>query len=642
MSRFPSLQLDVDDDAVASESQILRSLKSWLGSAAIHLALLLLLILWTIPIVEHGTLDITAFLGDSATEEFDDITFSLDEPDYDSEAIEAAPMSMESLATDKSIPEPLLEDVFSEPVVTEELSSIERTASSSQSADIPSATNGKGSVADATSVEAAVDRITGGIRGALGEGDVMVVWLLDASLSLKDDRRRVAGRLKDFLTDLSNENNEHKLQNAVVSFGRKISERVSPTTSTGRVLKAIEDAPADKTGVEKVFTAVGQCVKKYRRQWKKKLMIVVWTDESGDDVKLLDQTIRQCAYAKVSVSVVGPSSVLGADTGLHSYVDPQGQFHLLPVQRGPDSAMRERLNLRYWHPISRRTLPRGRVGSWIGGPYLEGIASGFSPYALTRLSIATGGSYTIFDRPEDRAPFDLERLKAYAPEYKNLSDYKAELSSHPLRMAVHKVVALTSKSKLKPPPMALFGAEGSNRHPVFPYLSPSQFASKYRASQSRLDGLARRYGEKVEQALALVSAGGEVRNGGMISEYSQEESLRWRAWYDLTRGRLLACSVRATEYRQTIANQSFPKGTNAVTFHPTPNLRSDSVEVEQRTNEAIDLLERCVRENPNTPWEYLARQELAHGLGLRANPRQLSRIPTTPGRAPVKRALPKF
>ena len=58
---------------------------------------------------------------------------------------------------------------------------------------------------------------------------------------------------------------------------------------------------------------MAKCAQHYRQSWRdKQLAIVIWTDESGDDVTNLEDAIKVCREQKVAVSVVGPSSVLGA------------------------------------------------------------------------------------------------------------------------------------------------------------------------------------------------------------------------------------------------------------------------------------------------------------------------------------------
>jgi len=45
------------------------------------------------------------------------------------------------------------------------------------------------------------------------------------------------------------------------------------------------------------------------------MIIVIWTDESGDDILLLEPTIEMCRKRNAMVVVVGPSAVLGSDRG---------------------------------------------------------------------------------------------------------------------------------------------------------------------------------------------------------------------------------------------------------------------------------------------------------------------------------------
>ena len=56
------------------------------------------------------------------------------------------------------------------------------------------------------------------IRGRLERGDVLLVWVVDVSLSLKDDRQRSAKRLEMIFSDVLEgvANRDHKLLNAVV------------------------------------------------------------------------------------------------------------------------------------------------------------------------------------------------------------------------------------------------------------------------------------------------------------------------------------------------------------------------------------------------------------------------------------------
>lgn len=507
---------------------------------------------------------------------------------------------------------------------------------------------------EATSVESAVDTVTDRILRQLERGDLLVVWLLDASHSLVDDRRRVADQLEPFLSEIAARPNVqgHQLTNAVVAFGKTIKERVPPTRRVREVIRAVEKLPIDRSGRENVFAAIAKCAERYRESRnrqadREQLMVVVWTDETGDDGQLVEETIEVCRQNQTTVCVVGPSSVLGAETGLHSYYDPKTKATFqLPIKRGPDSALPERLELGYWFrtrgPGRNRVRGRGRsLPAWYGGRHLQGMASGFSPHALTRLVAHTGGTYTVFDRPEDRGPFRTADMRPYAPEYLSTEEYLISVSSQPLRRAVHQAVQVTQGKKLLPPEFMLFVKRDDQRPDLFerPYLTPAVFAQRLRARRRALQRAANRQTTVIEEALRHLSSDGEV-DGNLESEYAQETSPRWRAWYDLTRGRLLATTIRLEEYRlvlDELTSGGLRGSTNHVILFPAQELRSS---LQARAEEAERPLRRCVEEHPNTPWALLAERELAYGLGI--FPRQMALDAVPVGPATPRAVLPNL
>jgi len=261
---------------------------------------------------------------------------------------------------------------------------------------------------------------------------------------------------------------------------------------------------------------------------------------------------------------------------------------------------------------------------------LKGLVSGFGPYALTRLTLQTGGTYIILDREENRGPFPARVLQAYLPDYRSVEQYLHDVASHPLRHAVLEAVKVTQGKNLGPPPTILFGKQSQS--PPYglmrTYFTPAMFVSHLRANRLRLKAQADRTTRIVEQALAHVSASGSVETG-LDRQYKREGSRRWRAWYDLTRGRLLATSVRLEEYRlacDLVVEPGFlDEATNHVIFVPAGEMKSDS-HFRRRAEEAERLLARCVRDNPNTPWALLAQRELDYGLGIDARQYALKRV----------------
>jgi hypothetical protein len=640
-------------------------LMAMLVSAVVHLLLLMLLALWVLPsLAGGGTETLVVSVDESQSFALESVDLSSD-IDLAAEASSDAPVEVARLF---EVPE----------LELERLDSDEDSGTSAAMASFVPAKISEQSLSTSNSVEGAVDRVTAELQTKLEKGDLLVVWMLDASNSLVDDRQRVAARLTPFYEDLVTRRSveKHQLVSAVVSFGNTMRERVAPTEFGEPIVAAVESLPVDRSGNEKVFEAVAKCAEHYRQSWRDgQLAIVIWTDESGDDIQNLEQTIKVCREQKVSVSVVGPSSVLGADTGLHSYLDPDSQStYQIPVKRGPESAMPERIELGYWYltrfqrggrrgqgesrgqgrprggqgrPRGGQGRPRGGLGqlpAWLGGQDLEGIVSGFSPYALTRLTIQTGGSYTIFDRPEDRGPFNLVSMNRYAPSYSSYAHYVQQFRSHPLRDAVMKAVAQLEGKKIDAPPTMLFIKTTGPRIFDFMrfYYPPLEFQAKLRSSRGRLTGQAARYTRVVEAALRHVSAD-ESLDVGLEDLHRYETSPRWRAWYDLTRGRLLATSVRLEEYRLTVnaiaKAGALASTTNHLILVASPELRSDE-KFQRRAEEAERLLRRCVDEHRGTPWEVLAQRDLDFALGVGMRELALTQEPAGP--AVRQPNLPRF
>ena len=212
----------------------------------------------------------------------------------------------------------------------------------------------------AATVESAVDGITRAIRGALQEGDLTVVWLFDASHSLVDDRQRIAARLESFLAETVGRRGQAGQHGR---FLRRTNARTRWTDRFARQGGAVRSRDCRSIHLERRTSSApsANCVGRYHSP-SSKLLLVVWTDESGDDAEQLEKVIQLCRGKQVAVHVVGPSAVLGADTGFHAYTDPKTeQEYLLPVTRGPDAAVAERIRLGYWFltrpPVSPGGVP---------------------------------------------------------------------------------------------------------------------------------------------------------------------------------------------------------------------------------------------------------------------------------------------
>ncbi len=437
-------------------------------------------------------------------------------------------------------------------------------------------------------LEGAVDRITLEIMERLHDGPVLVVWLMDESISLVDQRAEVAERLEKVYEEIGQTKDRRRagLLSAVVGFGHQVKERVAPTTDYERVLKEIGDVNADPTGIENVFSAVIYAVQKYRpliSAEKRQIMCVVWTDESGDDYLRVEEAAQLCRRFKVPVYTVGPSSMFGKQIGTMEYVDPEdSQVYNLPVFRGPDSAFQERINLPFW----------------FSGSQLDNLHAGIGPYALSRLAIETGGVYFIHDAEADRAPFRLENMRGLLPEYVSAQAYQQSVARSPFRTAIRRAVEMSYQYELKGTPQLEFAPTGRTYQ-----------TELIEAQQTAAYNIAR-----IEQMLAVFG------HKGLEEQYENETSGRWRAWYDLNYGRLLAAAVRNNEYNLACAEMKnkgaafVDQESNRWVFRPSDKYRSTSTE--GMANEARRLLTRVIENHPETPFSVLAERELRHGFGF--------------------------
>ena len=96
-------------------------------------------------------------------------------------------------------------------------------------------------------VEGAVDRITHEIAANLERNELLVLWLMDASISLVDDREIIATRLERVFRELRELGTvrPEALHNAVVSFGAENQFLVPPTADGDEIVRAMREVPIE-------------------------------------------------------------------------------------------------------------------------------------------------------------------------------------------------------------------------------------------------------------------------------------------------------------------------------------------------------------------------------------------------------------
>jgi hypothetical protein len=444
-------------------------------------------------------------------------------------------------------------------------------------------------------VEGAVDRIAVEIVRHLEQGPTLVVWAFDASGSLLAERQRLSKHIETVYAhikqlDESNLAADSGLLSMVVSFGQDRKALLpKPTAERSEILEAIGKVAQDESGVETTFTTVAEIVNrwgKYRdgKSHTYRTMVIVVTDEVGDDESRLEDAIASAQRAKVPVYVLGSQAVFGRTENYVNYTDPKTKqvFYGIPVRQGPESILLEQIRLPFWYD----------------GPQFEIVESGFGPYALSRLASATGGIYFITRFDTHRMGFDPARMREYKPDWDRREVYEKQVAHSPLRQAVLNA-ALMTQQKLPGMPGLFF---------------PPSDVPEFKEVMANNQAIAERTAYTVDEALAPITAVAKLRD--------RETSRRWQAHYDLIRGRLLAMKVRCYEYNWACARMKKdpPKFTNpksnAWRLVPDKAIQY-SEKAANAAREAEMLLRRVVEDHPATPWALLAQRELKDPLGFK-------------------------
>ena len=444
-------------------------------------------------------------------------------------------------------------------------------------------------------VEGAVDRIAIEILRHLEQGRTLVVWAFDASGSLLAERQRLSKHIDTVYTHINQLDENHLSDNSglltmVLSFGQERHALLAkPTAERSEIIGAIQNVALDTSGVETTFTTVAEIVNRWGRfkdahNQAYHTMIIVVTDEVGDDENRLEDSTALAQRAKVPVYVLGSQAVFGRELGYVDYIDPKTKqvSRGVPVKQGPESAMLEQIRLPFWY----------------GGFQYDIVEAGFGPYALSRLASATGGIYFVTRFDSRRMGFDPSRMREYKPDWDRKADYDKRIAESPFRRAILNAAQITQQ-KLPGMPTLYF---------------PPADAPEFKDVMALNQGIAERTAYTVDEALVPINSVAKLRD--------REISRRWQAHYDLIRGRLLAMKVRCYEYNYACARMkkdplkfSSPKF-NAWRLVPDENIQySEKAVVAAR--EAQSLLRRVIEEHPTTPWALLAEREVKDPLGFK-------------------------
>lgn len=480
----------------------------------------------------------------------------------------------------------------------------------------------RGSVGDSVKgASGAVDRLTQEFINSLTERKTLVVWVFDQSASLMRQREEITQRFDKIYEELGIleaagheaflQHDEKALLTQVCGFGSTFNAMLKePTDNLDEIKEAISAVPRDNTGLEYVFSSVIAVAEEYKHLRKIKrstgdrernVLIVIVSDEAGDDMERLDQAVSVCKKHEMPVYVIGVPAPFGREVTEVKWVDPDPEFdqsvQWAPVSQGPETIMSERLNLEF-----------------TGGEFddLEKIDSGFGPFALTRLCYESGGIYFAvhpnrrvgrkvrqFETAEYSASmqyfFESNKMRRYKPDYVSVKTYMGRLNENKARYALVQAAQASKTGALQTPILR------------FPKLDEAQFVNRVSMAQRTAAILEPKMGE-----LYAILKNGEA-------DRPNETSLRWQAGFDLAYGRVIAAKIRAESYNAMLAmaktKLKFEDPKNNTWLLAPSNTVSTGGQDAKLAEKARLYLTRVVDEHPGTPWAMLAQRELDTPIG---------------------------
>src|SRR5262249_30558946 len=147
------------------------------------------------------------------------------------------------------------------------------------------------------------------------------------------------------------------------------------------IRQAMDKIEIEESGKENMCHAVSAALIKYGPQAQKerrRLAVIVVSDESGDDGEHVEETIDRAKRLKAPVYVLGRYASFGYPYALMTWTDKKYHLkHWLRINRGPETPFPELLQTDGLHE------------RW------SYVSSGFGPYEQVRLARESGGIFFL-------------------------------------------------------------------------------------------------------------------------------------------------------------------------------------------------------------------------------------------------------
>lgn len=481
---------------------------------------------------------------------------------------------------------------------------------------------------------AAMGIITQELIRMMRQQKVTVIWLFDESGSMVDDRKEIKENYIRVYQELGIATAQDEdlrrgselLLTVVAGFGGDIHELTPrPTADIEQIKTAIDKVPIDESGKENMSHSIAAIINKYKPtaiRGKRKLAVIVVTDESGDDGEYIEEAVVAARSAKAPVYFMSRESMFGYPYARQRWVDkPSGEEFWLTIRRGPETEYPECLQ---WNGLHAR---------W------DAQSSGFGPYEQVRLARESGGIFFVLPGEEetlvgeganDKRKYDFLSMREYQPLLLSRPEYVRDRATSQFRETVWQIIARLNPSE-NPLLFQTHDPELNIRHEHYP-LQPEPFRAEAAAQAVR----AAKAMLLTEEAIAALENVRPLR--------AQESSQRWRAGYDLAIAQLYVFRLRLYQFLLAVDKHAsaMPQPANPMSnewnfwWNRQGTIVPDEAQFERlkkafnmkltrdeyitmvaaEEKSAIERLQDVVKTHPGTPWARRAEQEIGSGFGF--------------------------
>lgn len=494
---------------------------------------------------------------------------------------------------------------FHKPKPTPASASPETMASLERSFEATRATQ----VRTGTPETVAVQNASRAINAGLETGPTLAIWLFDQSQSanrlVTDASLAARGFYESNEIQQLPQSPEPQLLTVVAGFGPTVTLLTEqPTSDLAALQQAFASAPGNDSKGENTFAAITSVLNQfasYRMEQGRQVVLIVVTDEAGDDLPQADKAVELAEKLTIPVYVVGTPAPWGqTNPFLARARDMKVNTDLVEEfpTYGPDSRYSERVDVAPW-----------TSGYNYGESDLELVDSGFGPFALEWICRASGGQFFpvrgesfsvgrfgVSNWPSSQASlFEPDVVRRYAPDYVSEARYQKLLADNKARMALHEAAKL--------PPIKIDGQPNMR----FPKGNEAETVRRLNVAQQ----FAARHAPPIDRVYDVLARGEGDRE--KLTEP------RWQAEFDLAMGRVLAAKVRIDGYNSMIAalkrGKTFENESSTEWYLEQNETIETGSAMQKLADKARMYLNRVIKEHPGTPWAKIAERELKTPLG---------------------------